>query len=353
MFHLFHQRGPSRRRTGQALEAIRDEFGATLIDYDLTTNAAFTGFLAGMSYHKALTNLVYARLMLDQLLPPDIARVLYLDCDMLVRAPVEELFGLDLEGKAVAAVLDPHRHRAMLGRDFKQNGDLFSFDMRLLQCVGMLVIDRALFAAADLPGRTRAYHEAGVLARVQYDQAVLNLVFKDNWLPLDFRWNLINPLPAHENLEPHIVHYTGHRKPWQLLSPVAFAQAYRHTMTNDVFYAYWRERQLRRLKRAGWGTEGDVTYVWDRANSGSCRCRRRGTTSGLSDRARSCRPFPSPLRGRSRGWGRAAPSALAARPPTDPCRGHPPHKGEGVVRPCTTPGNSGSPRNPGAGGRSP
>ncbi len=36
-------------------------------------------------------------------------------------------------------------------------------------------------------------YESGLLARLQYDQAVLNLVFKDNWLALDFRWNLICP----------------------------------------------------------------------------------------------------------------------------------------------------------------
>lgn len=246
VFHLFHRGlSPAHRA---ALDAIGTEFGAQLVDYDLTTNAAFNGFLAGMSYHKALTNLVYARLMLDQLMPAGISRILYLDCDMLVRAPVEELFALDLEGRAVAAVLDPHRHRAMLGRDFRQNGDLFSFDMPYFNA-GMLVIDRAAFAAADLPGRTRAYHEAGILARTQYDQAVLNLVFKDNWLPLDFRWNLINPQPAHENFEPKIVHYTGPNKPWQLFSRVAFAQAYRHTMTNEVFYRYIRERRLRRLRR--------------------------------------------------------------------------------------------------------
>ncbi|HVW91680.1 MAG TPA: glycosyltransferase family 8 protein [Devosia sp.] len=246
VFHLFHRGlSPAHRAT---LDAIGTEFGAQLVDYDLSANAAFNGFLAGMSYHKALTNLVYARLMLDQLMPAGISRILYLDCDMLVRAPVEELFALDLEGKAVAAVLDPHRHRAMLGCDFRQNSDLFSFDMPYFNA-GMLVIDRAAFAAADLPGRTRAYHEAGVLARTQYDQAVLNLVFKDNWLPLDFRWNLINPQPAHENFEPKIVHYTGPNKPWQLFSRVAFAQAYRHTMTNEVFYRYIRERRLRRLKR--------------------------------------------------------------------------------------------------------
>jgi len=246
VFHLFH-RGLSAPHRKQ-LDEIRHEFGSTLIDYDLSANAAFNSFLAGMSYHKALTNLVYARLMLHELLPPEISRVLYLDCDMLVRSPIEQLAELDLQGKPIAAVLDPHRHRAMLGRDFKRNTDLFEFNQSYFNA-GLLVIDRAAFAAANLPGRTRAYHEAGVLERVQYDQAVLNLVFKDNWLPLDFRWNLINPQPAHENFEPHVVHYTGPHKPWQLLSRVAFAQAYRHTMTNDVFYAFWREQQVRRVRR--------------------------------------------------------------------------------------------------------
>jgi lipopolysaccharide biosynthesis glycosyltransferase len=246
VFHLFH-RGLAAGHRAQ-LDEIPKEFGAALIDYDLSANTAFNAFLAGMSYHKALTNLVYARLMLDDLLPAEIARLIYLDCDMLVRSPIETLAELDLEGHPIAAVLDPHRHRAMLGRDFKRNTDLFDFNQSYFNA-GLLVIDRPAYAAADLPGRTRAYHEAGVLERVQYDQAVLNLVFKDNWLPLDFRWNLINPQPAHENFEPHIVHYTGPRKPWHLLSRVAFAQAYRHTMTNDVFYAFWRERQGRRLKR--------------------------------------------------------------------------------------------------------
>jgi len=152
-----------------------------------------------------------------------------------------------LGGKAIAAVLDPHRFRAMLGRDFRRNADLFDFDMPYFNA-GMLLIDRQAFGAADLLGRTRPYHEQGVLTRIQYDQAILNLAFRDNWLPLDFRWNLTNPQPAHENLEPHIVHYSGPRKPWSLYSATAFARDYRHTMTNAHFYRFMRERWLRRLQ---------------------------------------------------------------------------------------------------------
>ncbi len=244
VFHLFFRGLTAPHRL--QLQAITTEFGATLIDYDLTRNADFISFLDGMSFHPKLTNLVYARLMLHQLLPADITRVIYLDCDMLMRGPIEALATLDLAGHPIAAVLDPGRHRQMLGRDFRQNGDLFDFNFAYFNA-GMLVIDRHGFGAADLPGQTRRMHESGLLKRIQYDQAVLNLVFKNNWLPLDFRWNLICPWPAHEVLEPHLLHYTGHRKPWALFSNVAFANAYRHTMTNAVFYAFWRERLRRRL----------------------------------------------------------------------------------------------------------
>lgn len=244
VFHLLYRELSGEHRV--ALNAIRSEFGAMLVDCDLGRSQRVAEFLSGMSFHPKLTNIVYARLLLHELMDTDVGRIIYLDCDMLVRAPIEELAELDLKGKALAAVLDAHRHRAMMGRDFKRNADLFDFRQGYFNA-GMLVIDRAAFAAADLPGRTRAYHEAGILDRVQYDQAVLNLVFKDNWLPLDFRWNLTDPRPPHENLEPKIVHYTGSRKPWQLLSRLAFSQAYRHTMTNDIYYAYWRECLVRML----------------------------------------------------------------------------------------------------------
>lgn len=243
-FHLLTREVSAEHR--QVLGEIETEFGAKLLDYDLTGNPAVAAFLHGLSYHKKLTNLVYTRLMLDQLLPAEAQRIIYLDCDMLVRAPIEQLAELDLQDNALGAVLDPHRHRAMLGRDFKRNADLFDYRQPYFNA-GMLVIDRPRFAAADLPARTRAYHDQGVLERVQYDQAILNLVFAGNWLPLDFRWNLINPTPAHEVLEPHIVHYTGPFKPWQMLPGIAFAQAYRHTMTNAVYYRFMRERLSRRV----------------------------------------------------------------------------------------------------------
>ena len=244
VFHLIHiGLAPHHRQT---LELIADEYPARLLHIDLAHHAAYRDFVALLPMARPFTPVIYARLLLDRLLPPEVERVVYLDCDTYVRGPIETLSELDLKGHPIAAVLDPGRHKAMLGRDFRQNRELFSFNFAYFNS-GMLVIDRAAYGQADLPAQTRRLHDSGALARIQYDQAILNLAFKDNWLPLDFRWNLIWPWPAHEVLEPQILHYTGHRKPWNLIPSAAFANAYRHTMTNDIFYAFWRERLRRRL----------------------------------------------------------------------------------------------------------
>lgn len=243
-FHLIHIGLNDGHR--RALDAIATEFPATLHYLDLTDHEAYRDFVRQLPIAPPFTPIIYARLLLDRLLP-DAERIVYLDCDTYVRGPIEQLAETDLAGKAIGAILDPHRHRAMLGRDFRQNRDLFDFHFRYFNS-GVLVIDRARYGAAGLTEMALNLSASGALKRIQYDQAILNLALRDNWLPLDPMWNLMSPTPAHEALEPNLLHYTGYRKPWTLMSQAAFAQAYRHTMTNDVFYAFWRERLQRRLK---------------------------------------------------------------------------------------------------------
>jgi lipopolysaccharide biosynthesis glycosyltransferase len=234
----------------QVIDTLADEFPVAVRHLDLDDRADYAALVEKLPVGFGYSSVIYARLLLDRLLA-DVERVVYLDSDLLVRSPIEEIARLDLGENTIAAVADPHRHRAMLGRDFRRNTDLFDFRQPYFNS-GVLVIDRRRYAAARLGELMQRLADSGAIDRIQFDQAALNLAFRDNWLPLDFRWNLINPQPAHENFEPHIVHYTGPRKPWHLLSRVAFAQAYRHTMTNAVFYAFWRERQGRRLKRLVW-----------------------------------------------------------------------------------------------------
>ena len=86
---------------------------------------------------------------------------------------------------------------------------------------------------------------------------LLNRIFHDDWQPLDWRFNVLNPLPAHESMHPAIVHYTGFRQPWKLgMGPgTAFGRTYRHVMTNAVYYRFLAERSLAWLRPViGWFT---------------------------------------------------------------------------------------------------
>src|SRR5690606_7118730 len=102
VFHLCHRTLSAEHRAD--LLAIEAEFPVTLRWYDLDRSDMFRDIAGRMPENKRLSNIVYARLMLDRLVGPGVERILYLDCDMLVRDDVGALFDLDLEGKAIAAV---------------------------------------------------------------------------------------------------------------------------------------------------------------------------------------------------------------------------------------------------------
>jgi len=249
-FHLLHKHlSPAHRAE---LDAIPQEFpGITLHDYPIAEAQSFSDIKRGFVFKwRRLNDMVLARLIFDRLLPPTVTRLIYLDCDVMVRYPIEALWETDLGGRALGGVIDPNRQKVMLGRDFREKRGIFSFDEPYMNG-GVLLIDLKRWAAADLMARTAEFRETGLLDRLYYDQDIINLVFRDDWLPLDPLWNLTNALPAHEVLEPFIVHYSGDRKPWSIIPGTAFFGNYRHVMTNEKYYAYMRFRWLRRFKALG------------------------------------------------------------------------------------------------------
>jgi lipopolysaccharide biosynthesis glycosyltransferase len=244
VFHLCHSGLTAAHRA--ILDEIASEFGASLRHYDPEQEPAFTAALEHLPVRGKFPAIVYARLFLDRLLPAEVERVLYLDCDTMVRRHLDVLYDTDLAGKALAAVADPYHDGIKLGRDIRDKKSPFDAADPYFNS-GVLLIDRAALAAADLPGRIADMQKLGLLDQLYFDQDILNYVFAGNWLELDWRFNLMIPRKPHEGLNPAILHYTGYRHPWEIWSGVAFSRTYRHVMTNRVFWQFWRERQKRRL----------------------------------------------------------------------------------------------------------
>ena len=232
------------------LDTIRRDYGAVLNVVDLAASNVLGDRIASFPTirMRRFRPVIYARLFLGELLPPDVTKVLYLDSDTFVRSDIDALFQLDLQGKAIAAALQPDRMHCIAGKDLKAR-HAFSMAEPYFNS-GVMLIDMSQYRGVDFAGVLQAALPRSEIEMFYYDQDIVNFAFRGRIHALDYRWNLQNPEPAHEVLNPSIVHYSANPKPWLFWSRVAFKRTYRHLMTNAYFYQYRRERLLRLVR--GW-----------------------------------------------------------------------------------------------------
>ena len=256
VFHLFHRPLAAEHRAD--LMRVESEFGASLVFYDIDANAYAQQVMQRANYNHRLSNIVYARLMFEIFLPPDIERIIYLDCDMMVLRPIERLYDMDLGGKAIAAAPDFVGPIIATTRDMIDKRGLFDLGYGYFNA-GLIVIDLAKWRELKVLQRLETAIADGTLDKIYYDQDFLNLTFRGDWLELDPKWNFFADR-RHEVLNPYLIHYVGVSKPWHLSPRVAFARIYRHVMTNEVYYRYLRFRWQRNWRnavseilRARWG----------------------------------------------------------------------------------------------------
>ena len=134
---------------------------------------------------------------------------------MVVTGSLEDLFTLDLQGRPLAAV-----------RDYAIQVQ----DRQAMFDAGFMVIDTAYWKQYNmrrhLIDMTSEWHDKVPFA----EQSILNMVFRNNWLPLSFDNNYAVTksslagfhLPNGQDY-PKVLHYASHRKPWLPLA----CQAYR------------------------------------------------------------------------------------------------------------------------------
>jgi lipopolysaccharide biosynthesis glycosyltransferase len=186
----------------------------------------------GLSTLPHISGVTYARLLVAQILPEEVTRVLYLDADILVLKPLDQLWKTDLEGAVVGAVEDG------LDRDL-QSGKA-GLDMvprvRSYFNAGVLLIDLELWRKHRISERAFSFLERNPTSPFS-DQDALNVVFDGCWKRLDAQWNfqshhetaLQGMLPGRR---PGIVHFVTSSKPWD---PRAWS-------VNASFYDEFRSR---------------------------------------------------------------------------------------------------------------
>lgn len=226
----------SEKKNIEKLKKIRD----FEIKYHVVNNDDFKN--CPLTY---LTIATYYRLKIASVLK-DVDRVIYLDCDIVIRDSLKELWNTDLSEYWVAGVEDPIAAINMERLGIPAQYSYFN--------AGMIVINLKKWREDNVEAMLFDYLNKYPERLKHQDQDLLNAVLYEKSLPLDLRWNsqyFIGGYPKYRRedyvrslLNPAIIHYIMADKPWKVSS-----------------CAYRRELYLQAFKKTPWYYEHKGEYM--------------------------------------------------------------------------------------------
>ena len=165
----------------------------------------------------------YYRLLAQELLPEDVDRVLYLDCDLIVRGSLEEFYHQDLEGNLMAACSSQKADEELP----EGEPDTFPRDHRYFNA-GVLLYDLKAQREAIDPSVYREIMECFGDRLSMGDQDVLNQVFYRRVKYAPTRYNtMVYDIETQDALnDVLILHYNGYEKPWKYTYKSKWAECF-------------------------------------------------------------------------------------------------------------------------------
>ncbi|MDR2426241.1 MAG: glycosyltransferase family 8 protein [Endomicrobium sp.] len=155
---------------------------------------------------------IYNVLMIPDLIPSEIKKVIFLDCDIIVNKDISELWNIDIKDHLVAAVKDNY-----MGKQNYFNSGVMVFNLPKLR----------EFCFYD---KWKEYIKYNVYKMTLHDQDILNPVLMSNTFYLPVNWNVHHGiyLTLYKQYDKkdidsflsfcNIVHYSTKVKPWHSLS---------------------------------------------------------------------------------------------------------------------------------------
>lgn len=162
--------------------------------------ASLSGFK--ISHHISLAT--YFRLLIPELIPATIGKILYLDSDMVVLSNIDELWCTDFEGHAAAGVKDHFDRYEQLGISYGY--EYFN--------AGVMVWNLASLRKINFTANAIKYLDEKYDDILYWDQDVINYLLQGKVKGIDKIWNVF---PADDFQKKELVkifHYAGSVKPW-------------------------------------------------------------------------------------------------------------------------------------------
>ena len=166
---------------------------------------------------KHISIATYYRLVLPQILPSDIEKILYLDTDIVVCGDLFDFYNTDISSVFAGVIEDENsRYQAM------------RLNLKNYFNAGVLLLNLRKIRESNFQHDWVDYYEKNQEIIILQDQDILNGTFADQVLYLPLKWNANSFLFLPENTDHYytledaeqaklhkiIIHYTGDYKPW-------------------------------------------------------------------------------------------------------------------------------------------
>lgn len=213
----------------KSLKKLAESYNSEVLFYEVDST-----LLEGCKYRslRPLSEAAYYRVLLSSIIPTNIDKILYLDCDIVVIGDVGELFEIELDGYPLAAVQEPveicEDHRRQLSIPYGES----YFNS------GVLLINLDYWRKNDSQTSLLEFSKRDRFVYC-HDQDALNYVFKKQWYRLPPKWNKSNTatlelidfyhiLDKREYIkDARIIHYIDEPKPWYGIYGTRYRKLYK------------------------------------------------------------------------------------------------------------------------------
>ena len=157
----------------------------------------------------------YYRLSIPNLLDRSIKKVIYLDCDLIVKEDITNMWKMDIEDYFLAAVETSQRFASWRTKVLSIPKPYSYFN------AGVLLINLRKWRHYKISSQIIDYVKRHPKKVRFLDQDAMNAILYDKWLKLDPKWNYTTQRYfMGSSITPAIIHFTGDKKPWNSDHPL-------------------------------------------------------------------------------------------------------------------------------------
>lgn len=172
-------------------------------------------------FGKRISMATYYRCMFSSILPEEVEKVLYLDCDIVILGNISEFWNTDLNGLGAACIED-------IGKEEDERYERLQYDKSYSYFnAGVLLINLSYWREHKVDEQCVHYFQTYPERIIFNDQDLLNVVLYKDKVFVPLKWNMQDGFYRYgmdkkatdrkrfkeELLHPVILHYTN-KKPW-------------------------------------------------------------------------------------------------------------------------------------------